>query len=108
MRIVYKTFVRTPEWERPLERPRRRWEDNIKMNLREMYWVVVKWIHLAQDRDHNKHSQLKSMHQALLNNVKWLDVPSTNDTGFITWFDSPFLRDKATVSIYSPLDQTHH
>jgi hypothetical protein len=34
-----------------LERPRRRWEDNIRMNLREIGWEGEDWMHLAQDRD---------------------------------------------------------
>jgi hypothetical protein len=34
-----------------LERPRHRWEDGIKMDLRDIGWGVVQWIHLAQDRD---------------------------------------------------------
>jgi hypothetical protein len=37
--------------EKPLERPRRRWEDGIKMDLREIGWGGVAWIHLAQDRE---------------------------------------------------------
>jgi hypothetical protein len=37
-----------PEGKRPLGRPRRRWEDNIKMDLREIGLDVVDWIHLAQ------------------------------------------------------------
>jgi hypothetical protein len=37
------------EVKRPLERPRRRWEDNIKMDLREMEISGANWIHLAQD-----------------------------------------------------------
>jgi len=44
-------LVRKPEGKRPLGRPRRRWEDNIKMDLREIGWEDVDWIHLAQDRD---------------------------------------------------------
>jgi hypothetical protein len=39
------------EGRRPLERPRRRWEDNIKMVLREVGWGNIDWIDLAQDRD---------------------------------------------------------
>jgi hypothetical protein len=35
----------------PLGTPVRRWEDNIKMDLREIGWEIVEWIHLAQDRD---------------------------------------------------------
>jgi hypothetical protein len=40
-----------PEGKRPLRRPRRRWEDVIKMYLREIRWGGMDWIHLAQDRD---------------------------------------------------------
>jgi hypothetical protein len=50
-RNVYRVLVRKPEGKRPLERPRRRWEDGIKTGLREIDWGCVEWIHLAQDRD---------------------------------------------------------
>jgi hypothetical protein len=50
-RNVYRALVGKPEGKRPLERPRRRWEDRIKMDLREIGWGGVEWIHLAQDRD---------------------------------------------------------
>jgi hypothetical protein len=50
-RHVYRVLVGRPEGKRPLERPRRRWEDGIKMDLREIGWGGVEWIHLAQDRD---------------------------------------------------------
>jgi hypothetical protein len=40
-----------PEGKRPLGRPRRRWVDNIKVDLREIGWDVVDWIDMAQDRD---------------------------------------------------------
>jgi ribosome biogenesis protein Nip4 len=43
--------VGKPEGKIPLERPRRRWEDGIKMDLRETGWGLVEWIHLAQVRD---------------------------------------------------------
>jgi hypothetical protein len=43
--------VGKPEGKRPLERPRRRWVDNIKMDLLEIGWGAVGWIGLAQDRD---------------------------------------------------------
>jgi hypothetical protein len=39
-----------PEGKTQLVRPRRRWEDGIKMDLREIGWGGVEWIHLAQDR----------------------------------------------------------
>jgi hypothetical protein len=41
-----------PEGKRPLGRSRHRWEDNIRLDLREVGWEGVDWIHLAQDRDH--------------------------------------------------------
>jgi hypothetical protein len=40
-----------PEEKRPLGRPKHRWEDNITMDLREIGWEGVDWMHLAQDRD---------------------------------------------------------
>jgi transposase len=49
-RGVYRILVGRPEGERPLGRPRRRWEDNIKMDLREIGIDGVNWIQLAQDR----------------------------------------------------------
>jgi hypothetical protein len=42
---------RRPEGRRPLGRPRRRWEDNIKMDLQEVGWGGMNWIEMAQDRD---------------------------------------------------------
>jgi hypothetical protein len=46
-RNVYRVLVGKSEGKRPPERPRRRWEDGIKTDLREIGWVVVEWIHLA-------------------------------------------------------------
>jgi hypothetical protein len=40
-----------PEEKRPLGRPRRRWVDNVRIDLREMGWDGMDWIDLAQDRD---------------------------------------------------------
>jgi len=50
-RGVYRVLVGKPEGKRPLGRPRRRWEDNIKMNLKEVGCGGMDWIDLAQDRD---------------------------------------------------------
>jgi hypothetical protein len=47
---VYRVFVGRPEGKRPLRRPERRWEDNIKMDLREIGINESNWIRLAQDR----------------------------------------------------------
>ena len=49
-RDVYRVLVGKPEGKGPLGRPRRRWEDNIKMNFQEVGRGVV-WIELAEDRD---------------------------------------------------------
>jgi hypothetical protein len=58
--------VGKPEGKRTLGKPRRRWEDNIKMDLREMGWGGMDWIDLAQDRD---------QWRALVNTVMNLPVP---------------------------------
>jgi hypothetical protein len=50
-RGVYRAVVGKPEGRRPLGRPRCRWEDDIKMDLREVGWGSIDWIDLAQDRD---------------------------------------------------------
>jgi hypothetical protein len=50
-RGAYRALVGKPEERRPLGRPRCRWEDNIKMDLREVGWGGMDWINLAQDRD---------------------------------------------------------
>jgi hypothetical protein len=64
--IVDNILVGKPEGRRPLGRPRHRWEDNIKMDLREIGFGNVDWIHLAQDRDRWR---------ALVNTVMNLQVP---------------------------------
>ena len=50
-RGVYRVLVGKPEGKKPLGRPRRRCEDNIKMVLREVGCGVMDWIELAEDRD---------------------------------------------------------
>jgi hypothetical protein len=50
-RNVYRVLMGMPEGKRPLGRPRRRWEDGIRMDLREIDWGSVDWIQMAQDRD---------------------------------------------------------
>jgi hypothetical protein len=51
IRNEFNILVRKPEEKRALRRPRSRWEDNITMDLREIGWEDVDWIHLAHDRD---------------------------------------------------------
>ena len=48
---MYRVLLRKPEGRRPLRRPRRRWVDNIRMDLQEVGCGYMDWIGLAQDRD---------------------------------------------------------
>jgi hypothetical protein len=50
-RNVYRVLMGNPEGKRPLGRPRRKWEDGIRMDLRDIGWGSVDWIQLAQYRD---------------------------------------------------------
>jgi hypothetical protein len=50
-RNAYRIWVVKPEGKKPLGRPRRRWVNNIKIDLRDIGWDGVDWIDLAQDRD---------------------------------------------------------
>jgi hypothetical protein len=47
---IVKVLVGKPEGKRPLGRPRRRWDDGIRMDIWEIGWGVVEWIQLVQDR----------------------------------------------------------
>jgi hypothetical protein len=50
-RNVYRIFMGKPGGKRPLRRPRCRWEDGFRIDLRDIGWGSVEWIQLAQDRD---------------------------------------------------------
>jgi hypothetical protein len=65
-RNAYRIFVGIPEGKRPLGRRRRRWVDNIMMDLREIGWDGMDWIDLAENRD---------QWRALVNKVMNLRVP---------------------------------
>jgi hypothetical protein len=65
-RNVYRLLVGKPEGKRPLGRPRRRWINNIKMDILDVELNVVDWIDLAQDR---------YRWRALVNSVMNLRVP---------------------------------
>jgi hypothetical protein len=66
VRNSYKILVRKPEGKIPLRQHRHKWEDNVRIDLREIGWKVVDWIHLAHDRN---------QWQALANMVMNLQVP---------------------------------
>jgi hypothetical protein len=65
-RNAYMILVGKPEGKRPLGRPRRRWVDNIKIDLREIGWDGMDWIDLTQGRD---------QWRALVNTVMKVRVP---------------------------------
>jgi hypothetical protein len=65
-RVVHRVLVGKPEGKRPLRRPRRRWEYNIKMDLEEVGGARGDWMELAQDRD---------KWRALLGSVRKFRVP---------------------------------
>jgi hypothetical protein len=51
MKNTNKMLDVKPDGKRPLGRSRRRWENNIRMDIREIGWEVVDWIHVGEDRD---------------------------------------------------------
>jgi len=61
-RGLYRVLVGKPEVERPLGRPRHRWEDNIKVDLQEVGGGSMDWIELAQDRN-----RLRALVTAVMN-----------------------------------------
>jgi hypothetical protein len=63
---AYRILVGYSEGKRPLGRPRHRWVDNIKMDLREIGWDGMNWTDMAQDRD---------QWRVLVNAAKNLQVP---------------------------------
>jgi hypothetical protein len=66
MRNSYNILVGNPERKREVGKPERRWEGNIRMDLKEKVWDVVDWIYLAQDMNQR---------QALVNTAKNLRIP---------------------------------
>jgi hypothetical protein len=62
----YSNVIENVKGKRPFRRPRHRWEDNIRVDLREIAWNDANWIHLTQDRDQR---------WALVNTVMNFGVP---------------------------------
>jgi hypothetical protein len=70
-RNVYRVLMGNPKGKRPPGRPRRRWEDGTRIDLREISWGSVDWIQMAQDRD---------LWRALVNTVMNLRVLAPTTT----------------------------
>ncbi|KAJ4425779.1 hypothetical protein ANN_27404 [Periplaneta americana] len=82
-RNAYRVLVGRPEGKRPLGRPRRRWEDNIKMDLREVGYDDRDWINLPQDRD-----QWRAYHFLQLKGSKAGLFPFPIPTRWNSWLES--------------------
>ena len=82
-RGAYRILVGKPEERRPLERPKRRWEDNIKMDLTDVAWDGMEWIDLAQDRE---------SWRALVNEVVNLRIAPNAGNFLSTWRTADFSR----------------
>jgi hypothetical protein len=67
-RGVHRALVGKPEGKRPLERPRRRWEDNVRMDLQEVGFGCEEWIWLSQDRD-----RWRALVSAVRTEKSWFD-----------------------------------
>jgi hypothetical protein len=65
-RNAYRFLMGKPEGKRPIGKPRRSWEDNVRMDLSEIGWGGMDWVDLAEDRD---------QWRALVNTVMNLRVP---------------------------------
>jgi hypothetical protein len=68
---AYRILVEKPDGKRPLGRPRRRWVDNIKMDLRKMGWGGMDWTDLAQDRKQWRDLVNAAMNLRVPENVGW-------------------------------------
>jgi hypothetical protein len=79
---AYMILVGNPEGRRQLGRRRRRWEDTIKMNLREIEWGGMNWIHLPQNR---------GQWRALVNTVTNLRIPFNFNNFLSSWATGGFL-----------------
>jgi hypothetical protein len=84
-RNVYRVSVGKPEGERPLGWPRRGWEDGIKMDLRDIGWGGVEWIHLAQDRDRWRAVVGAVMNLGVLAPRSWLVWLKSHPRHWLSW-----------------------
>jgi hypothetical protein len=87
-RNAYRILGGKPEGKRPLGRPRRRWVDNIKMDVREVVWDGMEWIELAQVRD---------QWRVLVNTVMNLRVPKNSGKFLSRCTNGSFLKKGAQL-----------
>ncbi|KAJ4449870.1 hypothetical protein ANN_01276 [Periplaneta americana] len=90
-RNAYRVLVERPEGKRPLGRPRRRWEDNIKMDLRGVGYDGRDWINLAQDRD-----QCRAYVRAAIN-LRIGDLDDNRESDTHMWAILPQLRQPGPI-----------
>jgi hypothetical protein len=83
-RNAYRILVGTPEGKRPLGRPRHRWMDNVKIDLKQIGWDGMDWIYLAQDR--------RDQWRTLVNKAINLRVPWNIGNFFSNWATGNFSR----------------
>ncbi|KAJ4438682.1 hypothetical protein ANN_14629 [Periplaneta americana] len=96
-RNAYRVLVGRPEGKRPLGRPRRRWEDNIKMDLREVGYADREWINLAQDRD-----QWRAYVRAAMNLRFCVEILLQIRSCVRAWAGSPFAVIEWFLPSFSP------
>jgi hypothetical protein len=82
-RGAYRVLVGRPEGRRPLGRPRPRWGEGIKVDLKEVGWVGMDWIDMAQDRNRWR---------VLVNTVMNLRVPQNAENFLTSWGTVSFSR----------------
>ena len=68
---AYRILVGRPKGKKPLGRPRLRWEDNIKMDLKYVGWGSINWIYLAQNRDRREALANEIMNLWFIQNVEY-------------------------------------
>jgi hypothetical protein len=86
-RNAYRILMGEPEGKRPLGKPRRRWEDNIKMDVREIWWGRMDWIDLAQDRDQWRACRVPQNVGKFLNGCSTGGFSSRSQLHGVSWSD---------------------
>jgi hypothetical protein len=101
---VYKVLMGRPEGKRPLGRPRSRWEEGIRMDLREIGRGSVEWIQLAQDRDRWRALPNMVMNLRVLAPRSWLVGSSWLTVAFLPYYYLVVVPDAFYFFILTALD----